>query len=86
MLNQLAVIIGTLIDIYSVIIIVWCLLSFFPNIDSRHPAFVALRAITAPVLDPIRRMLPSIGTIDVGPILAIFLLRIIKSLVFALLT
>jgi YggT family protein len=85
MLSQLAVVIGTIIDIYSFIIVVWCFMSFIPNLDRRHPAYTAVQTITAPILDPMRRMLPTIGTIDVSPILAIFLLRIIKELVYALL-
>jgi YggT family protein len=85
MLSQLAVILGTIIDIYSFIIVVWCFMSFIPSLDRRHPAYTAVETITAPVLNPMRRMLPIMGGIDVSPILAIFLLRILKELIFALL-
>lgn len=53
------------------------------NVINRHNQFVdavwrTLVALTEPVLRPIRRMLPSLGSIDISPVvllLAVFFLR-----------
>lgn len=49
------------------------LLTWFP-IDRNGPIFQALDAITDPVLTPLRRVIPSIGMIDITPMVAMFLL------------
>lgn len=49
------------------------LLPWFP-IDRNGPIFQALDAITDPVLTPLRRVIPSIGMIDITPMVAMFLL------------
>ena len=56
------------------------LLTWFP-IDRGGPIFQALDAITEPVLQPLRRIIPPIGMIDITPIVAWFLLNIIESVI-----
>lgn len=40
-----------------------------------------LREITEPILAPIRSVLPSIGMIDLSPLVAILLIQLLQSLV-----
>ena len=42
-------------------------------------------ALTEPILAPLRRVIPTIGMIDITPILAYFLLRLLASLLLGLL-
>ncbi|MEE8337083.1 MAG: YggT family protein [Dehalococcoidia bacterium] len=54
------------------------IITWFP-IDRSGPIVGALNAITEPVLDPLRRIVPRIGMVDISPMIAIFLLIFINS-------
>ncbi len=45
------------------------ILTWFP-IDRSGPVFQAIAAITDPVLDPLRRVIPPIGVVDLTPLIA----------------
>ncbi len=53
------------------------ILTWFP-IDRNGPIFQALDAVTEPILQPLRRVVPMIGMIDITPMVAIFLLYAIS--------
>lgn len=64
----------TLIEIYSYALIVYILMSWFPN--ARGTKFgQLLAAICEPYLEPFRRIIPPIGMIDVSPIAALIVLN-----------
>lgn len=54
------------------------LLSWFP-IDRNGMVFQALDAIVEPILMPLRRVVPTMGMLDLTPMVAIFLLLFISS-------
>ena len=57
------------------------LLSWFP-VRPGNPFFplaLILHQITEPLLGPLRRIIPTIGMIDISPIVALFLLQIMQS-------
>lgn len=56
------------------------LLSWFP-IRPDHPLVVVLHQITEPVLAPLRRVIPTIGMIDITPLIAILLLQLIGGMI-----
>jgi YggT family protein len=45
---------------------------------SGHPALVLVRQITEPVMEPFRRLLPSMGGLDLSPIFVFLGLQIIR--------
>lgn len=59
------------------------ILSWFP-IDKEGPIFQVLAAITDPILEPLRKVIPPIGMIDISPMVAMlalfFLANILTSL------
>lgn len=55
------------------------LLSWF-NLGAENPLVRILYEITEPILGPMRRVIPMIGMIDISPIVAIFLLQFIQSM------
>ena len=62
------------------------LLSWF-RLNPENPLIRILDDVTDPVLRPLRRVVPTIGFIDITPIVAIFLLQFIQRLLLdALLT
>ena len=62
-------------------IIARALLSWF-NLDPRSPIIQVLNSITEPILEPIRRIMPRLGMIDLSPLIAIVLVNVLTS-VFA---
>ena len=75
---------ATFISIYSVLLIIRILLTWFPTIDWYNQPFAALSQITDPYLNIFRSFIPPLGGIDISPILAIFLLQIAGNLVRSL--
>lgn len=74
-------VLARIIDIYTLILFVTVLLSWFP-IPQDHPAVRVLRAITEPVLAPVRRVLPAMGGMDFSPLVVLILLQFLKSALF----
>ncbi|EIJ81575.1 hypothetical protein PB1_01480 [Bacillus methanolicus PB1] len=63
-----------LIEIYSWALIIYILMSWFPNArESAIGQFLA--RICEPYLEPFRRFIPPIGMIDVSPIVAFLVLK-----------
>jgi len=70
-------IVDTLFRIYSWMLIIYILLSWFP-VNRYHPAVRLLRDLTEPYLDIFRRFIPPVGMIDFSPIIAFFVLDLIR--------
>jgi YggT family protein len=79
---------NTLITLFIWVIIVMVIMSWltaFNVLNPRSP-FVnqldrALFAITNPVMGPVRRLIPSIGGLDISPIIVVLLLEFIRRVV-----
>jgi len=69
--------IGQIITLYEMVLIVRIVLSWVPH-NAYHPAAVFLYRITDPILNPVRRIVPSIGGIDISPIIVFIGLGFIK--------
>jgi YggT family protein len=64
----------TLIQIYSYAVIIYILMSWFPN--ARETAIGRfLGKIVEPYLEPFRRFVPPIGMIDLSPLVALLVLQ-----------
>lgn len=74
-------ILASLIQLVSMLIIVWCLLSWFPNINWYEQPFRALDQVVRPIVMPFRRLIPPISGLDLSPMLAIFILQIVGTAV-----
>ena len=81
MMNPIAALIITILDIYKWIVIAAVIVSWLTafNVINVHNNFVrsllrVLLALTEPVLAPIRRMLPSMGGLDLSPIVVFVLI------------
>lgn len=67
-------VLSSLIYYYSWALIIYILLSWFPNArESAIGQFLA--RICEPYLEPFRKIIPSLGMIDISPIVAILVLR-----------
>ncbi|MCS6959150.1 MAG: YggT family protein [Pseudanabaenaceae cyanobacterium SKYGB_i_bin29] len=72
------------ISIYSLLLIVRVLLTWFPQIDWYSQPFRFLREISDPYLDLFRSLIPPIGGWDLSPMLAIFVLQLISGTLVSL--
>ena len=68
------------IGIYQFLLIIRVLLTWFPNLDMTNPILLNLCAITDPYLNFFRGIIPPLGGLDLSPILAFILLRILEGL------
>ena len=87
-MNPFLWLIDTVITLYIWILIAAAVLSWLVafNVVNARNQFVAmvgdfLFRITEPVLRPIRNMLPSLGGIDVSPVVLILIIILIKDII-----
>ena len=69
------------LQIYSLVLIVRVLLSWFPNLDWSNPVLSGVSAITDPYLNAFRGLIPPLGGIDLSALLAFLALNLLQSLV-----
>lgn len=77
-MGTLILVVGYIVQMIAFAIFARAILSWFP-IDKNGPIFQFLNTVTDPVLDPLRRVIPPIGMIDITPMVAMFLLFFIAS-------
>jgi YggT family protein len=70
--------IGQIIGFYKLVLIARIALSWIPH-NPHNPVITFLYKITEPVLEPVRRIIPSIGGIDISPIVVFFGLTLIQK-------
>lgn len=66
--------ISLLLTVLNLAIFIRVLLSWFP-VDTRNPLVRIIFDVTEPVLAPFRRVLPTIGMIDLSPLAALLVLN-----------
>lgn len=71
---------STFILILMWLVIARSLISWLP-IDQTGTMFQVLVRITEPIIDPIRRVMPNTGMIDLSPLAAILALIVLQQLV-----
>lgn len=72
-MQMLVSIVAYLVQFLGFAVFARSIISWFP-IDKNGPIFQALAAITDPILDPLRRVIPPIGMIDISPMVAMLAL------------
>ncbi len=70
--------------VLNLIILARVLLSWIP-VDRDNPLVSFVYEITEPILGPIRRVIPSVGGLDLSPIIALVLLEILQRLLLTIL-
>jgi YggT family protein len=59
------------------IVLAHVILSYF--MSPYHPVRATIDRLVAPLLDPIRRVIPSIGMLDFSPVILIILVQLVSS-------
>ena len=75
----------TIFSVYRWLLIIKVLTSWIPPQNRRHPIFKFIDDVTDPILNPFRRILPSMGGADFSPVLVFFLLQFVEGIVLSIL-
>ncbi len=74
-----------IIDLYIIVIIIRAVLSWFAG-AGNNPVTLWIARVTDPLLNSIRRVIPTAGLgIDISPIIAIFILSLLKRVIIGML-
>jgi YggT family protein len=82
MTSGIIIVISTLAQVFSLLIIVDSILSFV--LSPVHPIRDALGKILNPLYAPIRRIMPALGGFDLSPLVLLILVQVIAKLLVGL--
>jgi YggT family protein len=74
-------IIGGFIKLYSLLVLIRCLLTWIPSLDFSTQPFRTLADITDPYLNLFRGLIPPLGGMDLSPMVALFALQILGGFI-----
>jgi YggT family protein len=83
MINYVINIINVLVQLITLLVIIKVFLSYF--MSPYHPVRMAIDRIVNPMLYPIQRVIPSLGMIDLSPIILIVVVQILGRIIINLL-
>ena len=72
-------VLASTVQIFSFLLLIRVLLTWFPGIDWNNGALSALCSLTDPYLNIFRGIIPPIGGFDISSILAFLLLNVIEQ-------
>ncbi len=78
-MGGLASVLCPIVELYTLAIILRVVLSWFPATSGGFvgQASYLLGRITEPVMEPVRRMLPALGRLDLSPVVVLLFLQIV---------
>ena len=79
-LSFLLQVLSQTLSIYTLVLLVRVLLSWFPNLDWSNPLLSTVSSITDPYLNAFRGLIPPLGGLDLSAILAFLALQLVQSL------
>ena len=82
-MSWLATFVNLLFWVLETAIFIRVILSWF-RLDPHHPFVQFIHQITEPIIGPLRRIIPSIGMIDITPVVALIILQIVQEILLSL--
>jgi YggT family protein len=79
-LSFLLQVLAQTLSIYTLVLLVRMLLSWFPNLDWSNPVLSTVSSITDPYLNAFRGLIPPLGGFDLSAIVAFIALQLVQSL------
>lgn len=76
----LAEVLSNLFRIWQILLFIWVILSWIPQVPRHHPAVQLISQVIEPTLAPFRRLMP-MGGMDISPIIAYFVYSIVLRLI-----
>ena len=81
MYDSIIQMLATLLRLYSLMLVVYALISWIMHAHHYPPAVRWLQSMVEPILNPIRRIIPPIGGIDFSVIAAVLIIEMIRSFI-----
>lgn len=78
-LSLLLNVLAQTLSIYTLILLVRVLLSWFPNLDWGNPVLSTVSSITDPYLNVFRGLIPPLGGLDLSAIIAFIALNVVQQ-------
>jgi YggT family protein len=78
-------VIVTLAELLFLALIIRAVLSWLSGIAALQPITRFVNRVTDPLIEPIRRIVPPLGGIDVSPLIAMLVIWLVESLLLTLL-
>lgn len=82
---MISYVISTLAELALLAIIIRAVLSWLPGVSALQPIARFFNKITDPLIEPIRRRLPSAGGIDFSPLVTILLIWLVETILLTVL-
>lgn len=76
-------IVNIIVQLITLLVIVKVFLSYF--MSPYHPVRFNIDRIVDPLLNPIRRVIPSIGMLDLSPIILIVIVQVLGRIIVSIL-
>jgi len=83
-LSSIFAVLAQTLSIYSLVLLVRVLLSWFPNLDWSNPVLATVSSITDPYLNAFRGLIPPLGGLDLSAIIAFITLSLAHRLLGSL--
>jgi YggT family protein len=83
MVVYLSQLVNILVQLITLLVIVKVFISYF--MSPYHPVRLFIDRIIEPLLNPIRRLIPNIGMLDISPIILIIAVQLIGRVIISLL-
>ena len=77
-MNDVVAVVAYLLQFLGFAIFARSIISWFP-IDKNGPVFHELAAITDPILEPLRKVIPPLGMLDISPMVAMVVLFLLSE-------
>lgn len=77
-MNDVVAVVAYLLQFLGFAIFARSIISWFP-IDKNGPVSQALAAITDPILEPLRKVIPPLGMLDISPMVAMVVLFLLSE-------
>ena len=74
---ELYLIVGKLLQFYTLILLAYALVSWVPSIRGKWTEYIAM--LVEPVLTPVRRIIPPMGGLDLSFLVVILLIQLVAG-------
>ena len=75
-------IIASILNVFSLILIIRAILTWFPQVDRSNPIVKLIFQITEPVLEPVRRVLPPYNGFDFSSLVVLIAISVITNVLW----
>jgi YggT family protein len=71
----------SMLDVFRILILVRVVLSWVVSPTSRNPLVEGIRRVTDTVLEPLSRVIPPMGGLDLSPLVALLLMEVLRNVI-----